>query len=99
MVEGGAATATGGPKSARGRVRVGCACGGEAASAKFELTEHFSHNGKSGQLFDPTSATLSFRRRAMGPTHGLGFEGRIFIGGNFGKLPTPGVQTRRSRGE
>ena len=40
MVEDGAATATVRPKSARGRVRAGCARGGEAASAKFELTEH-----------------------------------------------------------
>ena len=40
MVEGGPATATDRPKSARGRVRVGCARGGEAASATFELTEH-----------------------------------------------------------
>ena len=40
MVGDDAATATGGPKSARGRARVGCARAGEAASAKFELTEH-----------------------------------------------------------
>ena len=40
MVEGGPVTATDRLKSARGRVRVGCARGGEAASAKFELIEH-----------------------------------------------------------
>ena len=40
MVEDDAATASVGPKSARGRVRVGGARGGEAGSAKFELTEH-----------------------------------------------------------
>ena len=40
MVKGEATTATGGPKSARGRARAGCARGGEAASALFELTEH-----------------------------------------------------------
>jgi hypothetical protein len=39
MVEDDAATASVGPKSARGRVRVGGARGGEAGSAKFELIE------------------------------------------------------------
>ena len=52
MVEGGAATATGGPKSARGRVRVGCARGGEAASAKFELTEHLVSMVNLGNFFN-----------------------------------------------
>ena len=40
MVKGEAATVLDKPKCARGRARAGCARGGEAASAKFELTEH-----------------------------------------------------------
>ena len=50
MVEGEATTATGGPKSARGRARAGCARGGEAASALFELTEHLVTTVKLGNF-------------------------------------------------
>ena len=95
MVDGDAAAATDGPKSARGRARVGCARGGEAASLKFELTEHLVTTVN--HLAKPTSATLSFRRRAMGSIRGLGFEGRVFIGGNFGKLSKSGVEIESPR--
>ena len=52
MVEGEATTATGGPKSARGRARAGCARGGEAASALFELTEHLVTTLKLGNFLN-----------------------------------------------
>ena len=97
MVGDDAATATGGPKSARGRARVGCARAGEAASAKFELTEHLVTTVKVGNFLERTLATLSFRGRALGSTQGLGFEGRIFIGGNFGKLSKSGVEIESPR--
>ena len=97
MVEGEAMTATDRPKSARGRVRVGCARGGEAASAKFELTEHLVTTVNLGDFLNRLRRLRASAGERWVRPRGLVFDGRICIGENFGKLSKSGFEIESPR--
>ena len=71
--------------------------------ARWQVWEGANPHGANSQKAEkstwhkPTLATLSFRRRALGRTQGLGFEVQIFIGENFGKLSKSGVEIESPR--